>query len=295
MVTAAAFSPDGKMVSAGLFQGQVFLYEFDGLRYYTQLECRNRHGEHSRGKKVTGLAFLRSDIGRVGIGTGVGTLLSSQKSNSSGNMNHMATNTSNNNVNMNMGAGLSGTRSSLLSYVNYQMLVSTNDSRIRLYRLDNYSLDSKYKGLVNNQMQIKANFSEDGKYIISGSENGYAVIWNICSYQGSIAAISNNNQGETDSHPIMKSPSGTYGNKHTHSAGEHIRSCEMIDCSTSPVVATTVALFAPISSIMVAVQASDFVSLNGVQDIGSKIIITADYNGCMKVFVKGTFPGKSSE
>lgn len=30
----------------------------------------------------------------------------------------------------------------------------------------------KFKGLVNDDIQIKASFSDDGKYVISGSEDG---------------------------------------------------------------------------------------------------------------------------
>ena len=59
-VTSIAFSPDGKMVVAGLFHGQVIFYQSEGLRYHTQVECRNRHGKNKGGKKVTGLAFLVS-------------------------------------------------------------------------------------------------------------------------------------------------------------------------------------------------------------------------------------------
>ena len=44
-----------------------------------------------------------------------------------------------------------------------QMLVTTNDSRIRLFALDDYSLICKYKGAPNSSMQIAAVFSESGK------------------------------------------------------------------------------------------------------------------------------------
>lgn len=37
-----------------------------------------------------------------------------------------------------------------------QILVTSNDSRIRLYRLSDYSFCCKYKGLVNDNFQIKA-------------------------------------------------------------------------------------------------------------------------------------------
>merc|ERR1711998_689164 len=59
-----------------------------------------------------------------------------------------------------------------------EMLVSINDSRIRLCDLDDYSVISKVKGAQNESMQIKASLSDDGKYIISGSESGAVYIWN---------------------------------------------------------------------------------------------------------------------
>lgn len=58
-----------------------------------------------------------------------------------------------------------------------KILVTSNDSRIRMYDLRDLSLSCKYKGYVNLSSQIKSNFSHDGKYIISGSENQFIYIW----------------------------------------------------------------------------------------------------------------------
>lgn len=58
-----------------------------------------------------------------------------------------------------------------------KILVTSNDSRIRLYDLRDLSLSCKYKGYVNVSSQIKGSFSHDGKYIISGSENRDIYIW----------------------------------------------------------------------------------------------------------------------
>nr|CAD7256714.1 unnamed protein product [Timema shepardi] len=58
-----------------------------------------------------------------------------------------------------------------------KILVTSNDSRIRLYDLRDLNLSCKYKGYVNVSSQIKASFSHDGKYIISGSENQCIYIW----------------------------------------------------------------------------------------------------------------------
>lgn len=58
-----------------------------------------------------------------------------------------------------------------------KILVTSNDSRIRLYDLRDLNLSCKYKGYVNISSQIKASFSHDGKYIVSGSENQCIYIW----------------------------------------------------------------------------------------------------------------------
>lgn len=58
-----------------------------------------------------------------------------------------------------------------------KILVTSNDSRIRLYDLRDLNLSCKYKGYLNDSQQIKASFSHDGKYIISGSENQSIYIW----------------------------------------------------------------------------------------------------------------------
>ncbi|XP_019857784.1 PREDICTED: WD repeat-containing protein 44-like isoform X1 [Amphimedon queenslandica] len=58
-----------------------------------------------------------------------------------------------------------------------KILVTSNDSRIRLYNLQDHSLSCKYKGCLNTSSQIKATFSCDGKCIICGSEDNYIYVW----------------------------------------------------------------------------------------------------------------------
>ncbi|CAM9696638.1 unnamed protein product, partial [Chrysoparadoxa australica] len=116
MVTAASFSSSGEVVVVGLFRAQVLFYQMDGMRYFTQIECRNRRGTNKSGCKVTGFAFKPNTKDEI--------------------------------------------------------LVTTNDSRLRLYQTDDFSMRAKFKGLTNDSLQIRASFSEDGKHIICGSENG---------------------------------------------------------------------------------------------------------------------------
>lgn len=60
-----------------------------------------------------------------------------------------------------------------------KIMVSTNDSRIRVYNLKDGSLDTKFKGHENACTQISASFSEDAQYIITGSENSKTFIWKM--------------------------------------------------------------------------------------------------------------------
>lgn len=60
-----------------------------------------------------------------------------------------------------------------------KILVTTNDSRIRLYDLRDLSLTCKYSGCQNQSSQIKASVSHDSKYIICGSENSSFYIWKL--------------------------------------------------------------------------------------------------------------------
>jgi len=59
----------------------------------------------------------------------------------------------------------------------HKVLITSNDSRIRLYDLRDLTLSCKYKGYVNTGSQIKATFSHDHKYIIAGSEDKSFYIW----------------------------------------------------------------------------------------------------------------------
>ncbi|KAK5706478.1 hypothetical protein LTR97_001467 [Elasticomyces elasticus] len=59
------------------------------------------------------------------------------------------------------------------------LLVTSNDSRIRLYNFRDKSLELKLKGNENNCSQIRATLSECGKYVTCGSEDRKAYIWSL--------------------------------------------------------------------------------------------------------------------
>lgn len=230
MVTSVSFSPDGSMVVAGLYHGQVYFYQYDGMRYYTQIECRNRHGQHKMGRKVTGLAFPPQPATRD---------VSPRR----------------------------GTRSGLAA----KLLVTTNDSRLRLYQMEDYSMICKYKGLRNDAMQIKGSFSDDGRYVICGSENGSVYIWHtvIPPQPSMMAGFSK--RGRNKFYETFDAASGVDG-----------------------VSITTVAIFAPSLAVQTAMtrHGVSFPRSSDNEDTsGHSVILTADYAGVIKVFHKPTQPG----
>ncbi|CAL8074431.1 unnamed protein product [Calicophoron daubneyi] len=58
-----------------------------------------------------------------------------------------------------------------------KILVTSNDSRLRLIDARDYHTLCKYRGFVNETSQIRASFSPTGRYLISGSENSFFYIW----------------------------------------------------------------------------------------------------------------------
>eukprot|EP00941_MAST-03F_sp_MAST-3F-sp1_P002242 g2242.t1 len=122
-ITAATYNRKGDIVVAGLYDGQCFFYLEKRMRYYTQIECRNRSGANRKGKKITGLEF-----------------------------------TPNGN----------------------ELLVTTNDSRLRCIRMDDFSMKWKYKGLKNKERGlIAASMDETGEVIICGSQTTQVFIWRL--------------------------------------------------------------------------------------------------------------------
>lgn len=66
---------------------------------------------------------------------------------------------------------------------NTRLMVTTNDSRIRIVNVEGRTVDSgskhlKFKGIKNENMQIRADISDDLNHIIWGSEDGYIYVWN---------------------------------------------------------------------------------------------------------------------
>ncbi|KAF1922827.1 WD40 repeat-like protein [Didymella exigua CBS 183.55] len=65
-----------------------------------------------------------------------------------------------------------------------KLLVSSNDSRLRVYNMKDKSLDMKFKGHENNCSQIRAAFVDGSGHIVCGSEDRKAYIWSTSDLEG---------------------------------------------------------------------------------------------------------------
>lgn len=127
LITAVAFTPDGKTAIAGCLTGLCLFYETEGLKYQTQIHVRSTHGKNAKGSKVTGIKAVNyppdDPNGEV------------------------------------------------------KLLITSNDSRVRVYNLRDKGLEIKLRGHENASSQIHATFSDDARYVICGSEDRKVYIW----------------------------------------------------------------------------------------------------------------------
>ena len=234
-VTSLSFLPDGKMVAAGLTKSQLFFFTYfndvKGLRFFTQMDLRNKRGKYRHGRNVTSIQFFKPHASSGAAGSNIDAQGRERVGGVDGN-----------------GITSAG-----------EMLVSINDSRIRLCDLDDYSVISKVKGAQNESMQIKASLSDDGKYIISGSETGNVYIWN-------------RHHGERVRDKVARN-----------------ESYETFNATTNP-AATVVAVFAPEAAVKKATQInSGAYILDYIPSLCARIIVTASDN-VIHVFSRGLAP-----
>jgi len=147
LVTAVAFSPDGKTAIAGLLNGLCLFFDTEGLKFQTQIHVRSSRGKNAKGSKITGIStMIISPHFPSTSGQRTGTLPHRTSSDLAGDV---------------------------------KILITSNDSRIRIYNMRDKSLEHKLKGHENACSQIAASFSDDGKYVICGSEDRKAFIWDL--------------------------------------------------------------------------------------------------------------------
>ncbi|XP_062939384.1 WD repeat-containing protein 44 isoform X1 [Cynocephalus volans] len=151
-----------------------------------------------------------------------------------------------------------------------KILVTSNDSRIRLYDLRDLSLSMKYKGYVNSSSQIKASFSHDFTYLVSGSEDKYVYIWSTY-------------------HDLSKF---TSVRRDRNDFWEGIKAHNAV---------VTSAIFAPNPSLMLSldmqceksegndkdedVEVLDTTSTGVTKTDNTEVLLSADFTGAIKVFI----------
>lgn len=65
-----------------------------------------------------------------------------------------------------------------------KLLISSNDSRLRVYNMRDKSLEMKFRGHENNCSQIRAGISDSSEHIICGSEDRKTYIWSTSTPEG---------------------------------------------------------------------------------------------------------------
>ncbi|KAL7773263.1 hypothetical protein CFE70_003227 [Pyrenophora teres f. teres 0-1] len=65
-----------------------------------------------------------------------------------------------------------------------KLLISSNDSRLRVYNMKDKTLEMKFRGHENNCSQIRASFADSSGHIICGSEDRKAYIWSTATPEG---------------------------------------------------------------------------------------------------------------
>ena len=139
-----------------------------------------------------------------------------------------------------------------------KILITSNDSRIRLYDLRDLSLVCKYKGYTNFSSQIKASFSPDGRYICAGSENQCVFLWSS-----------------------LHSPQALTARKDRNNYYEAIRAHS---------AAVTCSLFAPDPKIVC--EAVERGREAAGKDVSASregyVVISGDFDGDIKIFVNQT-------
>jgi WD40 repeat protein len=262
VITTVLYGPDGKTAAAGLIDGKVFFYEVTesadvnrvSLRYHTQITTKQK-GKKT-GKKVTGLAFLKN-LSDDKIADVSDPINSPRNSKDKGRM-----------------SGLARKIASPMKRkkkIQQQLLITTNDSRLRLIGMSDFCMVRKYKGHQNTSLQIRARFSESGEFIISGSESkGACTIWNTA----------------TKRNPLNLNVTGL----HMH---DKVKAHEWFEAATGDTPIVTDACFVPRKCLKESMLSSGLfptmISLDNINhDFSSAAIVACDYQGTMRIFLRRT-------
>ncbi|CAB07400.1 WD repeat-containing protein 44 [Caenorhabditis elegans] len=157
-----------------------------------------------------------------------------------------------------------------------KLLVTSNDSRIRMYDIRDKALTCKFKGVQNDHSQIRAAFSPDGRHIICGSEDKFVYIWRASDTTVALSVRKDRNSWwervRTHNAPVpvaVFAPRPQVFFNMLNKRDKHSKS-DSIDFNISG---------------QVLPGQSDSLTSNGNLSIPGHVIISADLNGVIKVMI----------
>ncbi|KAJ1820103.1 hypothetical protein LPJ60_003392 [Coemansia sp. RSA 2675] len=171
IVTSVAFSPrDDRLFISGSLDCRLRLWDIParGVRHWTKLPDA---------QMVTAVAFTGPRADRIVAGTyrGMCVFYSTDGLAVQGRMHARSSRGRNAH-----GSKITGFASASASpALPDRLLVSSNDSRLRMFLPAARQLDRKYKGHANASSQSYARLSSDARYIISGSEDHNIYVWPV--------------------------------------------------------------------------------------------------------------------
>ena len=180
LVTAVAFAPDGKTAIAGLLNGICHFYETEGLHFLTQIHVRSSRGKNARGSKITGIRTMIVPPPPFNPAAATTPVTIHPASPATSAPVSVDLNRRLRTMNMN------SPHQSVAGSGEVKVLISSNDSRVRIYNMRDKSFDVKLKGHDNAYSQISASFSDDGKFVICGSESRKAFVWSLYDPDGNL-------------------------------------------------------------------------------------------------------------
>jgi WD40 repeat protein len=130
IITAVAFTPDGKVSICGSFNGICTFFNTAGLVERSRITIESSGSSNGVTSKITGLQTLSPS-------------------------------------------------ENIEATTQAKLMITTNDSRVRTYRLSDQGLIYKLEGIRNQSSQIHARFNDSGEYAVCGSEDDTVHIWHL--------------------------------------------------------------------------------------------------------------------
>lgn len=170
-----------------------------------------------------------------------------------------------------------------------KVLISCNDSKIRLFNFTEKFLEVRYSGYTNKASTISASLNEDKTHVISGSDDGWTYIWQL--YSDKRNKIENEKKLFTKAHFDLLNyfkddtcliDNKYYGSFHTHNNRCNVSlfapraSLKLLELSNDPIFD----LKHQYSSLVTESHIKDL----EIDDLSTALIVSTDNTGKIKVF-----------